>query len=334
MKNMTVVIVCEKKHMYIGMLVELFSTLRKERNMSGKSRRDFLKKSVVAGAAATGLSASSAKAGPTNILSEDRMGVLVDTTTCVGCRNCEWACKDAHQMTAGELVTYEDRKILESRRRPDPTALTVVNEYEHGKNSNLPVDVKVQCMHCDRPACVSACIVGAFSKLENGAVVWDTDMCIGCRYCMAACPFQVPSFEYEVALKPRIMKCDFCINRTNEGQWPACVAICPVEALTYGSRTELIKIARNRIKKNPDRYVDHIFGEYEVGGTSWLYLASKDFSELGFPKLGKSPAPGVSESIQHGIFAYFVPPVSLYALLGGIMWIAKRRKELAEEEEL
>jgi formate dehydrogenase iron-sulfur subunit len=302
--------------------------------MSGKSRRDFLKKSIAAGAIATGLSTSTAKAGPQNILSEDRMGVLVDTTVCVGCRNCEWACKDAHYLPAGDLNSYEDRKILETKRRPDQTALTVVNEYPHGKFLNLPIDVKVQCMHCDHPACVSACIVGAFSKQENGSVIWDTDMCIGCRYCMAACPFQIPAFEYDKAINPLIMKCDFCFNRTKEGKLPACVNICPVEALTYGPRHEIIKIARNRIKRNPSHYIDHIFGEYEIGGTSWMYLASKNFNELDFPNLGKNPAPGVSESIQHGIFAYFIPPFSLYALLGGIMWISKRRKELDEEEKI
>lgn len=302
--------------------------------MPGKSRRDFLKKSAVIGAGVTGLSTATAKAGPKNVLSPDRMGVLVDTTVCVGCRNCEWACKTAHNLPAGDLESYEDRKILEEKRRPDHKALTVVNEYSPGKNSNLPVDVKFQCMHCDHPACVSACIVGAFSKQENGSVIWDTDMCIGCRYCMAACPFQVPAFEYDKAIQPLIMKCDFCFERTKEGKLPACVEICPVEALTYGTRTELIRVARERIKRNPDRYVDHIFGEYEVGGTAWMYLANKDFVELGFPKLGDKPAPGVSESIQHGIFAYFVPPVSLYALLGGIMWISKRRKELDQEEKL
>ncbi len=302
--------------------------------MPGKSRRDFLKKSAVIGAGVTGLSTATAKAGPKNVLSPDRMGVLVDTTVCVGCRNCEWACKTAHNLPAGDLESYEDRKILEQKRRPDHTALTVVNEYSPGKNSNMPVDVKVQCMHCDHPACVSACIVGAFSKQENGSVIWDTDMCIGCRYCMAACPFQVPAFEYDKAIQPLIMKCDFCFERTKEGKLPACVEICPVEALTYGPRTELVRVARERIKRNPDRYVDHIFGEYEVGGTSWMYLANKDFVELGFPKLGDKPAPGVSESIQHGIFAYFVPPVSLYALLGGIMWISKRRKELDQEEKI
>lgn len=302
--------------------------------MSGKSRRDFLKSSALIGAGITGLSSHSVEAAPKNILSPDRMGVLVDTTVCVGCRNCEWACKDAHNLPSGDIENYENREILEKKRRPDHTSLTVINEYAPGKHSRLPIVVKVQCMHCDHPACVSACIVGAFTKEENGSVIWDTDKCIGCRYCMVACPFQIPAFEYEKALNPLIMKCDFCFNRTKEGNLPACIDNCPVEALTYGPRTQLVLIARDRIRRNPDRYKDHIFGEYEVGGTAWMYMASKDFLELGFPKLGKDPAPGVSESIQHGIFAYFVPPVSLYALLGGMMWLSKRRKELEQEEKL
>jgi hypothetical protein len=145
---------------------------------------------------------------------------------------------------------------------------------------------------------------------------------------MVACPFQVPSFEYDKALNPLIMKCDFCFERTKEGLLPACVDICPVEALTYGPRSELIKIARERIKKYPDKYINHIYGENEVGGTSWLYLAKQDLAKAkALPNLSTKTAPGVSESIQHGIFAYFVPPASLYALLAGIMWLNKKKKE-------
>ncbi|MFH0908846.1 MAG: 4Fe-4S dicluster domain-containing protein [bacterium] len=288
-------------------------------------RRDFLKRSVAMGAGVATLTALPASAGPKNILSTRRMGVLVDTTVCIGCRNCEYACKKAHELPTEPLATYEDTSVFQVPRRPDDKALTVVNRPDGS------CSVKVQCMHCARPACVSACIVGALSKEENGAVVWNEDKCIGCRYCMVACPFQIPAFEYGKALKPRIMKCDFCAARRENGGLPACVEICPVEALTYGPREELVNAARNRIRRSPERYVNHIFGEYEVGGTDWLYLAATDFANLDFPKLGEKPAPGVSESIQHGIFAYFVPPVSLYALLGVIMWIAKNRPKLGEE---
>ncbi len=299
--------------------------------MEKQNRRKFFKTTALIGSAIAGLSSSSTKAAPKNILSEDRMGVLVDTTACIGCRSCEWACKTAHGIETQSLEKYNDRSVFKKMRRPDVNALTVVNEYPNPQNAKLPTDVKVQCMHCDHPACVSACIVGAFSKQENGSVIWDTKKCIGCRYCMVACPFQVPSFEYNKAINPEIKKCDFCFERTKIGKLPACVEICPVEALTYGPRNDLIKIARERIKRNPDKYFDHIYGEYEVGGTSWLYIGSQDLRNVAFPKLGDKPAPGVSEAIQHGIFAYFVPPVSLYALLGGIMWITKNRKNSEEE---
>jgi Fe-S-cluster-containing dehydrogenase component len=295
--------------------------------MKKQSRRGFLQLTGLLSASFMGMGTKRAHAGPRNILSYDRQGVLVDTTVCIGCRNCEWACREAHGMATDRLETYEDRSVFESKRRPDPTALTVVNEYPGKPPKRTPIDVKFQCMHCDHPACVSACIVGAFSKVESGAVVWDTDKCIGCRYCMVACPFQVPAFQYDQALQPNVMKCDFCIERTQKGKRPACVDICPVEAMTYGPRTELIQIARERIRKYPERYADRVYGETEVGGTSWLYLAGRDFAEIGFPRLGANPAPGVTESIQHGIFAYFVPPISLYALLGGIMWMMKSKQE-------
>jgi Fe-S-cluster-containing dehydrogenase component len=300
--------------------------------MENQSRRSFLKTTAVLSATIAGISSKPAKAEAMNILSDDRYGVLVDTTACIGCRKCEWACKNAHNLPNTDIDTYDDRSVFKEMRRPGTTSLTVVNEYP--SNSGFPTDVKVQCMHCDHPACVSACIVGAFSKQENGAVLWDTDKCIGCRYCMVACPFQVPAFEYEKAIAPKIVKCDFCFDRTKEGGIPACVEICPMEVLTFGRKEDLIRVAREKIRLYPDRYLNNVYGESEVGGTSWMYLVSKEPEQLGFPKLGRNPAPGVSEAIQHGIFAYFIPPIALYALLGGVMWINKNKKKPESEQEI
>lgn len=300
--------------------------------MVKQNRRDFLKTTTAIGLSAGGLTAITPrmlKATPTNILSENRMGVLVDSTVCIGCRKCEWACKGAHDIEAGNIEDYSNAKTFRDNRRPDYKNLTVVNKYVDEDNNAKTV--KLQCMHCDHPACVSACIVGAISKEENGSVIWDTDKCIGCRYCMIACPFQIPSFEYHKALDPKIVKCDFCFDRTNHGKLPACVDICPVEALTYGTREDLLIEAKKRIQNYPDKYYNHVFGEYEVGGTSWLYLADKNLVDSVFPKLSNNTAPGVSESIQHGLFAYFVPPIAVYALLGGIMWLTKDNENSEEK---
>jgi len=313
-------------------------------------RRAFFKITALAGAGAVGQACASAQTEDSTKSDKLRMGVLVDTTACIGCRNCEYACQQAHDLPTQSLQSYGDPSVFEKLRRPDTTALTVVNRFDpqgeiqhqgksqpqgeslhQGKSQPKP-KVKVQCMHCEHPACVSVCIVGALTKKENGPVVWDSDMCIGCRYCMVACPFQVPSFEYEKALHPRIMKCDFCNERQEMGKLPACVDICPVEALTFGPRDELLSIARQRVRRSPDRYVNHFYGEHEVGGTDWIYMAGFDFSALAFPVLGKAPAPGVSESIQHGIFAYFFPPVMLYSLLGILMWSSSHQPTGEEEE--
>ncbi|MGE5479135.1 MAG: 4Fe-4S dicluster domain-containing protein [Chloroflexota bacterium] len=303
--------------------------------MKNQSRRDFIRNTAVLGAAAAaGSSAGAAMLEtPENSLTDERMGVLVDTAVCIGCRNCEWACKAAHDIDPGDLEDYADRSVYKEFRRPHPKGYTVINEFPNPKNELLPIDVKYQCMHCDHPACVSACIVGAFEKMKSGEVIWNTEKCIGCRYCMVACPFQIPTFEFSKAWMPNITKCDFCHERRMEGKIPACVGICPVETMTFGKREDIIRLAHERIASKPDVYIDHVFGEHEVGGTAWVYIAPKDFHQLGYPKLNEKPAPGVSESIQHGIFAYFVPPVALYSLLGALMWMTKKRADAKQEED-
>lgn len=293
-------------------------------------RRKFLKTAAI-GASAITLGSSSLKAAD-NTLSEDRIGILVDTDVCVGCRHCEWACRTAHNLPTSDLDSYSDNSKYKEYRRPDTTSLTVVNEFENKKNPGQPVFVKTQCMHCEKPACVSACIVGALTKSEDGSVVWDNDKCIGCRYCMVACQFQIPTYDWDKAIEPRIWKCDLCQERRSKKQLPACVDICPNEALLFGKRSEIVRAAKNRIKRKPDTYIDHIYGEHEIGGTTWMYISGKNFSELKMPPLGTSTAPGISEAIQHGIFAYFVPPVTLFALLGTLMWVTKWRTGNKEDE--
>jgi formate dehydrogenase iron-sulfur subunit len=210
-----------------------------------------------------------------------------------------------------------------------PDGYTVVNAYPAttGGATGTSVYVKVNCFHCNTPACVSACLVGAFSKAPNGAVVYDPWKCMGCRYCMVACPFQIPAYEYDNPLTPQVRKCTLCSNEgnPNKGGVPACVRICPKECLTFGHRAELLARAHAQIERHPDVYNDHVYGEHEAGGTSWLYLGPKDYSfeELGFLDLGSAPPPMRTERIQHGIFKYFIPPLAWYGLLGAVMWVTR-----------
>lgn len=279
------------------------------------SRRDFVK---ISGVCAAGLAtASAARASEKQTLDADRKGVLVDLTVCVGCRRCEWACNNANELPHGGLSDCDDQSVFDSRRRPTSIHLTVVNRVP-GRDGAAPTFIKTQCMHCEHPACVSACLVGAMRKTAAGPVIYDASRCIGCRYCMVACPYQFAAYEYEKALTPQVKKCQLCQSRTSRGELPACVAMCPVEALTYGRRDELLKLAHERIDCNPDRYVNHVYGEHEGGGTSWLYLADRPFTELGFPELGPDSPAQLTETIQHGIFKGFAAPIMLFGLLGAI----------------
>lgn len=204
---------------------------------------------------------------------EDAWAILVDTTRCAGCRMCEVACARANG-----LPEPAQKVDFTSERTTSETQWTVVNRYETDRGK---VSVKRQCMHCLQPACASACLTKAMKKTPEGPVIWQGSKCMGCRFCMISCPFDAPKFEYHSA-NPRIQKCRMCWERLEEGQIPACVENCPAGATEFGKRSDLLRTARQRIYAEPDKYIEHIYGEYEAGGTSVLYLASVPFEQLGF----------------------------------------------------
>jgi Fe-S-cluster-containing dehydrogenase component len=302
-------------------------------------RRDLLRLGLAAsaGAASTPLAAGQSQVPrEPQPSSPDYVGVLVDTTLCIGCRKCEEACNRRNHLPR-TAESFSDRDALRSFRRPTETAFTVVNQFPGSPSpdqAGLPQTyVKAQCMHCLYPSCVSACIVGALTKSADGAVVYNPTICIGCRYCQIACPFEIPAYEFHEALKPRVRKCEFCTDRaTGAGANPACAASCPTEALVFGHRAELVAMAKDRLKRRPDRYVNHIYGETEVGGTSWLYLTGRPVEEIGLLKLPDIPPPRRTEAIQHGIFRYGVIPIAFYGLLGGIMWYNQRKHRERESD--
>jgi Fe-S-cluster-containing dehydrogenase component len=260
----------------------------------------------------------------------DSYGVLHDTTLCIGCRRCEKACNVVNELPAPDKP-FDDMSVLDKKRRTTEKTYTVVNRYLEAEGTRQPVFRKIQCNHCKEPACASACFVGAFTKTPEGAVVYDASVCVGCRYCMVACPFDIPAYEYDEPLTPRVMKCTMCHPLIAEGKLPGCVEACPQEALTFGRREHLISIARERIRKHPDRYIDHVYGQHEVGGTNWLYITGAPFERLGFrTDLGITPAP----ELTSGALSMVPIVVGVWpALLGGIYLISQRKERMAAAEK-
>lgn len=285
------------------------------------TRRSALK--VVGGAALCAAAAPARAARPRKRLSPDAMGLLYDATLCVGCRACVVKCKQANELPPDRLeldgVTYDAPVDLNA------TTKNIIRLYTEGNAFSY---VKGGCMHCVDPACVSVCMVGALKKQPGtGVVAYDKKLCIGCRYCQVACPFNVPKFEWAKAV-PRIVKCELCRHRM-EG--PACAEVCPRGAIAYGKVADLTAEAHRRIERDPKRYQPRVYGESEGGGTQVRFLAAVPFEKLGLPPLPDQPVPELSETIQHGIYKGFIAPAVLYGALAVVVW--RNRKKGAREEE-
>ena len=270
------------------------------------NRRDFLKVSGVAGMALTGTGSEGSESSPS---SPEFSGVLVDTTRCIGCRACEKACAAKQGFPVPDAA---NDGALETPHKTSETSWTVVNRYDTTQGE---VFVKTQCMHCWQPACTAACLTKAMNKTEEGPVIWRSSKCMGCRFCMVSCPFDIPKFEYH-EWNPKIQKCDLCFDRLQEGKKPACVEACPTDALMFGMKRDLMEIARARIYNHPNRYVHKIYGEHEVGGTGWLYLSAVPFEEIGFrTDLGTTPYPEYTRDFLYGVpLVLFGLPALLYGL--------------------
>lgn len=237
-----------------------------------------------------------------------KMGLLYDMVQCSGCRSCVRACMEKQGFSG------DPDKVTEL----SATAYTSLSEVNDYPLRNL-------CRHCNDPSCASVCPVAALKKTDLGPVTYDPGRCIGCRYCIMACPFNVPRYEWDKTV-PSVRKCDMCHDRVVQGKPTMCAEVCPEEATVFGPREELLKIARERIKNDPDEYYAHIYGEEEIGGTSVLFLAPAKVAELGFDKLGNRPLPSLTWDILSGIPGFVVMGG---AALHAFWWITRRRNEVA-----
>lgn len=291
-------------------------------------RRTFL--GLVGAVGATAVAGGAAAAPGKNLDGyPNSMGVLFDSTRCIGCRQCEAACNAVNEMPK-PAKPFTDISVLDATRRTHADTYTVVNKYTPAAlGGKAPVFRKIQCLHCKEPACASACFVKAFKKTPEGAVVYDGSVCVGCRYCMVACPWNMPTYEFN-KLIPYVRKCHMCHPHIKAGKLkvPACVGACPMEAMTWGKREDLVKEAWNRITAKPGQYVEHVYGEREMGGTNWMYISAAPFGQTGLREdLGRTPAP----ELTAGALAAVPVVAALWpVLLGGVYNISKWRQREAD----
>ncbi len=242
---------------------------------------------------------------------------LFDATRCIDCRACMIACSVENNVPMNDSYIWL-------------AGMGVMGTYPELKRGTMPY----HCMHCLEPDCVSACPVGAWYQREDGPVLYHAEKCIGCRYCMNACPFGVPHFDWQAGLLggALVHKCTMCPQRLEQGLEPACVATCPTEALEFGARDDMLKEAHARIAAHPDRYVDHVFGETENGGTSYLIISHVPFTDLGLPVIGSTPVKDVSEASM-GLTIPFA--LGLGAVLSGVavgVRVNEKRKAGTQEK--
>lgn len=256
--------------------------------------------------------------------------ILIDTTRCIGCRRCEKACAEANNLPIPDISEQANEAIFEKKRKTSETAYTVTNLYETEKGK---VFVPWRCMHCNQPGCRSACLVYAIKKRETGHVTWDAN-CLGCRLCVYSCPYDLVKWEWYGTIV-RLQKCNLCYGRFLKGKLPACVEACPTEALMFGLRRGLLEEGKRRIAQNPGKYIKRIYGEFEVGGTSHLYLSAVPFNQIGLrTDLGVKSVPEYSLVYLSAVpFIAALVPITCFAI-ARVVRIEKDaiRKELEKKE--
>jgi formate dehydrogenase iron-sulfur subunit len=244
--------------------------------------------------------------------------ILVDVTKCTGCERCVAACLDTNQL---------DRKRADIDRFYSPDGLSA-NRFMTIEKVADGRFARKACMHCVEPSCVSACLVGGLTKSADGPVVYDADKCIGCRYCMLACPFGIPRYEWDKT-HPLVTKCDMCVDRLHDGRQPACVEACPNQVLIFGDRDQLLQEAHRRIEVDPGRYTHHVWGESEFGGAGVFYLSDVPLNKLGWKEEVLAGIPSLTDPlIEETPFIGMGVAAGLLA----VNWIVRRRMRLAAEK--
>lgn len=320
-------------------------------------RRDFLKAAV--GGATALCTAGTAEARPNLEPAENAVGMLYDSTLCVGCKACVAKCKEVNDMPP---TTGDGNAAWDAAHDLSGETLNVIKIYKDGTAEVKDSEVdgfafeKRSCMHCVDPGCVSACPCTAMRRDNlTGIVTHHPDACIGCRNCMVACPYNVPQFEYN-KLFGQIHKCQMCnqagVERISNGGMTGCAEVCPTGATLFGTRKELLAEAKRRLALKPGEnysyprgdlgnpfqphdkavpdYRDHIWGEKEAGGTNVMHISSVSFDKMGMPPLEDRSAASIAEGVQHTLYNAMALPA---IVLAGLTFAVRRNTAGKDDDE-
>lgn len=322
----------------------------------GVSRRNFLKLAGSSALVSTAAATVDVEARPNKKPAPQAVGMLYDATICIGCKACVAGCKEANNMPVDSMT---EPPIWDTPLDISDKTLNVIEVYKNGSAEvkDREVDgysfMKRHCMHCVDAVCVSVCPVSAMRKNPiTGVVTHHPEVCIGCRYCSFACPFNVPAYEFDNPLG-QIQKCQFCDHRLVEGKLPGCVEACPTGASLFGSYEDILAEAKRRLSMRPGEeyeyplntvdsphrhvatvkeYEDHMYGDAdEGGGTQVVVLSGVPFTKLGLPDLPEKSAASRSESVQHTLYKGMIAPALLFA---GLLYITRKHTQNMHESDL
>ena len=232
--------------------------------------------------------------------------MLIDTSRCIGCRGCQVACKEWN-----DLKATTTRMIPGSYQNPpgiSASTWTMINFTEQSGDQGVRwLFRKQQCLHCNQASCVEVCPTGAMAKHADNFVEVDQQWCIGCRYCVQACPFGAVQFD---ASSGTVKKCTLCIDRVQAGLDPACVKTCPSGALTFGDKGKLLAAAQGRVQAllAAGNAGARIYGADQLGGLKVMYVLNDAPAVYGLaadPKVATStvPAGWLSGLVTAGVLA-------------------------------
>lgn len=195
---------------------------------------------------------------------------LVDIGRCIGCKGCEVACKEWNELKVEPTRNFGS---YQSHQDLTPNVWLLMRFSETEVSGDLQWFIKKDaCHHCEEPGCLYACPApGAIVQYENGIVDFNQENCIGCQFCVAGCPFDIPRFSEETR---KVYKCNMCVDRVDAGLEPACVKTCPTNAISWGSKTDMVSLAERKVETLKTRGFDEamVYNPAGVGGTHMMYV--------------------------------------------------------------